>query len=272
MSGIEGQLRQVTAAIAPLRRIPVSDGALDTEALIGERVAVSDDDGEGWVRATLVGDGYSGFLPAAMLGDPVDVTHRIAVPRTFVYPGPSIKLPPLAVLPLTGTVRALERQAEFVRIHGEFGAGFVYAPHLMSLMDGWESDPVAVAERFLDVPYLWGGKSASGIDCSGLVQLALAAAGVSAPRDSGPQAQELGERLPEDTPLRRGDLAFWPGHVGILRDADTLLHASGHHMFVVSEPLAAAVARIRSATGHDPVFRRQYLPRDLNTGSSRTAS
>ncbi|MGV6872355.1 NlpC/P60 family protein [Pseudochelatococcus sp. B33] len=249
--------RQVIAPLAPLRREPHSAAALDTEALIGERVEAAGDDGEGWVRVTLLSDGYAGYLPASALGEPVEATHRVVVPRTFVYPGRSIKLPPLAVLPLTGRVSALAAEEQFARIRGDFGEGFVYGAHLAPVAAAWESDFVTVAERFLGVPYLWGGKSALGIDCSALVQLSLAAAGVSAPRDSGPQSRELGEPLPDGETPQRGDLAFWPGHVGILRDADTLLHASGHHMLVVSEPLAEAMARIRRDTGHDAAFRRR---------------
>lgn len=267
-------IRQIIAPLAPLRRDPHSAAALDTEALIGERASVAEDDvlaGEGWAYVTLLRDGYTGYVPLAALGEPVEPTHRIIVPRTFVFPGPSIKLPPVAVLPLNGEVAVLPHGDEFLRVRGEFGEGFLYAAHLAPVADRPDLDFVAVAERFQNVPYLWGGKSALGIDCSGLVQLSLAATGVDAPRDSGPQSRTLGQDLSqgqdllqrEDLPryedLRRGDLAFWPGHVGILQDADTLLHANGHHMLVVSEPLADAVARIRAATGHEPSFRRLAL-------------
>lgn len=248
--------RQVIAPIAPLRREPHSAAALDTEALIGEMVAAAPDDGEGWAHVTLLRDGYVGYLPVSALGAPAEATHRISVPRTFVYPGPSIKLPPLAVLTLGGQINVLASDEKFARVHGDFGGGFVYNTHLAAVAAPWESDFVAIAEQFLGVPYLWGGKSALGIDCSGLVQLSLAAAGVLAPRDTGPQSRELGAPLPDGDTPRRGDLVFWPGHVGVLRNADTLLHASGHHMLVVSEPLKEAMARIRETTGHDAAFRR----------------
>ncbi|MGI6246087.1 MAG: C40 family peptidase [Pseudochelatococcus sp.] len=248
MSG-DGDLRQVTAAIAPLRRNPVSDAALDTEALIGERVLVWEEI-EGWARVTLQGDGYGGFMSVAALGAPSAPTHRVAALRTFVYPGPSIRLPPLDALPLAGLVRGGARGDGFIRIARDYGDGFVHAAHLAPVDDPLPGDFVAVAERFLETPYLWGGKSALGIDCSGLVQVALAACGIDAPRDSGPQREQLGGALPAEAEARRGDLVFWPGHVGILRDAHTLLHASGHHMTVVSEPLAQATERIRAQTGH----------------------
>jgi cell wall-associated NlpC family hydrolase len=111
------------------------------------------------------------------------------------------------------------------------------------------ADFVAVAEMFLAVPYLWGGKTSLGLDCSGLAQVALAAAGRSAPRDSDMQCRDLGVALPADATLGRGDLVFWPGHVGLMRDDTTLLHANAHAMCVSSEPLAEARARIQAATG-----------------------
>lgn len=236
-------VRQVLAAAAPLRRDPVSSAALDTEALAGERVIIHDEM-EGWAEVTLMQDGYRGFVPVSALGESAAVTHRVSVPRTFVYPGPSIKLPPLDVLPLHAHVTATV-EGDFGRVPG----GFIYGAHLLPVSAPPAPDFVAVAERFLEVPYLWGGKTAGGIDCSGLVQLSMAVAGMVAPRDSGPQARDLGRVLSEDEALRRGDLVFWPGHVGIMRDADTLLHASGYHMLVVSEPLAQATARIEAQTG-----------------------
>jgi cell wall-associated NlpC family hydrolase len=137
--------------------------------------------------------------------------------------------------------------------------GFVWAGHVDPI-DKVEPDFVAVAERLLEVPYLWGGKSALGVDCSGLVQLALSAAGLEAPRDSDMQERQLGIGIEIEGERRRGDLVFWPGHVGIMRDDHRLLHATAHTMCVASEPLTAAHDRIRSATGRDIRAIRRFPP------------
>jgi cell wall-associated NlpC family hydrolase len=247
---VEGRAMRVDLPVAPLRRSPAPDAPLDTEALMGEAVTVYESDEEGWAWGQLAADGYVGWLPAEALR-PADAfpapTHRVAPLRSFVYPGPSIKLPPSAAL-------SIGSSASVVRSEGDFAVlatgGFVFARHLVPLGES-EPDFVAVAECFVGVPYLWGGKTSLGLDCSGLVQVSLAAAGLSAPRDSDMQEAGLGSALPGEADLARGDLVFWKGHVGILVDPVTLLHASGHHMLVVREPLAAARARIASATGAD---------------------
>jgi cell wall-associated NlpC family hydrolase len=235
---VEGWRRRVVEGAAPLRRAPSDEASLETEALYGESVIVYEEH-EGWAWAQLERDGYVGFMPAKALGLPAAPTHRLAALRSFAYPGPSIKLPPAAALSLGARLAIKESQGEF----GVTADGWhVYARHLAPV-EAREPDFVAVAERFLEVPYLWGGRTSQGIDCSGLVQTALAEAGVSAPRDSDMMEAALGAPVVFDDALRdlrRGDLVFWKGHIGIMRDAETLLHANGWHMKVVAEPLRAA--------------------------------
>lgn len=240
-----GTLKRLQAPSAPLRRHPSPEGSIETEALMGEAVRVYDEH-EGWAWAQLVGDGYVGYLPSEALGHPDPApTHRVWPLRTFVYPGPSLKLPPSGHLSLGAAVAVTGIEGDYARIST---GGFVFAGHLGDLQ-GTEDDFVAVAERFLGTPYLWGGKTSLGLDCSGLVQLALAAAGIVAPRDSDMQESALGQPVEPCSDLgglRRGDLVFWKGHAGVMIDPERLLHANGHHMTTVIEPLREAEERIRA--------------------------
>ena len=243
---------QVIAASAPLRRAPGGAAPLETEALFGERVTVYDG-AEGWAWGELERDGYVGYLPRVALGEPKTPTHRVASLRSHAYPGPNIKLPPRLALSLGALLTVARRDGDFVVTDDGL---FLWARHAAPL-DEREGDFVAVAERFLETPYLWGGRTSEGIDCSGLVQTALAAAGVNAPRDSDMMEAALGEPIAQDAALRRGDLVFWKGHVGILRDSLSLLHANGWHMKVVSEPLAEARARIAATGGGEMTSARR---------------
>ncbi|UIJ71426.1 C40 family peptidase [Aurantimonas sp. HBX-1] len=244
-----GVRRQVAAPVAPLRRRPDPDAPLETEALRGETVTILAEEG-GWAWAKLAPDSaasaYVGYLPAAALGPVEAPTHRVCVPRTLVFPAPDIKRPPLSFLPMGALVTATGTAADHNASYAELvGGGFVVEQHLETV-GGAAPDYVAVAERFLGAPYLWGGKTVAGIDCSGLVQIACAMAGIDAPRDTDMQERELGTRLAGIEALERGDLVFWKGHVGIMLDGSRLLHANAHHMMTAVEPLAEAVARIAS--------------------------
>jgi cell wall-associated NlpC family hydrolase len=243
----EGRAAQVIAASAPLRRGPDPNAPLETEALHGESVTVYDER-DGWAWAQLERDRYVGYLPGAALGAPSAPTHRVAALRTHAYPGPSIKLPPRMALSLGARLKIAGREGDFAVSAGGL---YVWSRHLAEL-GSREPDCVAVAERFLETPYLWGGRTSEGVDCSGLVQTALTAAGVAAPRDSDMMEAALGEPITigdPEAPLKRGDLVFWKGHVGIMRDPVTLLHANGWHMKTVSEPLAEARDRIAANGG-----------------------
>jgi NlpC/P60 family/Bacterial dipeptidyl-peptidase Sh3 domain len=243
MAEAGADLREVTAAQASVRQSPSPDASLDTEALKGERVIVHEMTAEGWCRGTLEADGYSGWLPAGALGRPgPPATHKVAVPRTLVFPGPSIKLPPLDTLSFGCRLGAIRTEEPFVILPG---GGYVPTRHLIGFNE-FVSDPVAIAEMFLHVPYLWGGKTSLGVDCSGLMQLALTACGLSCPRDSHMQEAALGAPLSGE--VRRGDLLFWRGHVAIARDERNLIHANAFHMAVAIEPIAEAVARIGAPT------------------------
>ena len=255
----DGEQRRVVAPAAPVRRHPAHDAALDTEALMGERVTVYDPQGEfAWVQ--LEADGYVGYLPSDALGEiGVEPDQRVCALRTFVYPGPNLKLPPTGFLSLNAAVAVRAVEGDYAQLAT---GGFVHLAHLAD-RSHHEPDFVAVAERFVGTPYLWGGKTSLGLDCSGLVQIALAAAGIAAPRDSDMMARELGapvETGPDLSGLRRGDLVCWGGHIGIMLDDRQLLHANGHAMATAVEPLRVAEERIRTKS-YGPITGIRRLPR-----------
>jgi cell wall-associated NlpC family hydrolase len=243
--GAVDHVREVIDPQAPVRRSPSPDAALDTEALKGERVLVEETSPEGWCRGRLEADGYTGWLPTNALAAPGPAaTHKVAAPRTLVFPGPSIKLPPLEGLSLGCRLGVARFEEPFAVTHS---GGYVPTRHLARL-DTFAPDMVAIAEAFLHVPYLWGGKTSLGLDCSALVQVALTACGVPCPRDSSMQEAALGAALARDlSALRRGDLLFWKGHVAIVSDPGTLIHANAFHMAVAIEPIGEAIARIAAA-------------------------
>jgi len=249
---VEGTAQEVVVGVAPMRKEPSHQAPLLTEALYGERVTVYESDDEGWAWGQLAKDGYVGFLPsAALLAPAAELTHKVSVLRTFMFPGPSIKLPPTDSLPLGATV-AVAREDDTFAITAT--GGYIPKRHLVPLATN-ESDFVAVAERFVGVPYLWGGKSSLGIDCSGLVQVALHACGITCPRDSDMQEKALGKSV-SLAGLQSGDLIFWKGHVAFALGRNSLLHANAFHMAVAVEPVGEALARIAAGGSQVTSVRR----------------
>jgi cell wall-associated NlpC family hydrolase len=257
---VEGRVMEVIEPQAPLRREPRPDAPLFTEALKGERVTIYDTDAEGFAWGQLAADNNVGWLPAnALAPEGAAATHKVAALRTFAFPGPSIKLPPLEALPLGARLviaRIEDRMA--VTQAGAQTSMYVPAAHLKPIGAN-ETDFVAVAERFLGVAYLWGGKTMLGLDCSGLLQIALSACGILCPRDSDMQEQALGKAIAgasDYSDFKRGDLVFWKGHVAMVRERGSFLHANAFHMAVTIEPIADAVARIRDAGSEITSVRR----------------
>lgn len=251
---VKGQQQQVAKMVIDLHHEPNAESPIDTQLLLGECVTIYGSRGD-WLWGQSETDQYVGWMQAADLQVPsAPATHRVLAPKTFIYPEADIKTPPIgalslgALLCINGTAFGRGTKLPFAILRD---GGVIIAPHLTPIHH-YIDDHVTIAEKFLHVPYLWGGRSHEGIDCSALVQLSLRAAGIDAPRDSDMQEAELGRSL---TPrmqknLKRGDLVFWPGHVGIMRDSKTILNATASHMAVVSEPLGAVVERAGSPSSY----------------------
>ncbi|MBZ9698039.1 NlpC/P60 family protein [Mesorhizobium sp. ESP6-5] len=256
---VAGRPARIAASVADLRKGPRPDAGINTQFLFGDDVLVFEQT-EGWAWVQGERDGYVGYVAAAMLGGRDHAsTHIVSVPRTFLYPGPDLRFPIAGQLSMGSTV-TVTGAAETRGTHYALlpSGKAVIAGHLQPIGEV-AGDYVSVAETFLGTPYLWGGVSGFGIDCSGLVQLAMRMAGKNVLRDSDMQAASIGEPLgpgPDFSGLRRGDLVFWKGHVAIMTDAETMIHANGHTMLVSREGLKEAIARIGYLYGGPTGFRR----------------
>ncbi|MCV9962107.1 NlpC/P60 family protein [Pararhizobium sp. BT-229] len=243
-SYVSGSPGLICVPVVQMRARPELECGTDTELLLGETVRVLDTDGGwAWVKADF--DGYVGYVPDYAVSPVVrSLTHIITAPRTFIYTGPDLKFPTVQALSMGNRIAVIdERETRGTRYFLLEGGQAVIAGHCVALGEPLGDDYVSVATRFVETPYLWGGRSGFGIDCSGLVQLSMMMTGKSVPRDTDMQAKGLGTAINRDE-LRRGDLVFWKGHVAIMEDEQTLLHANGHTMTVSREGLEDAIRRI----------------------------
>jgi cell wall-associated NlpC family hydrolase len=257
----DGRLAHVVMPVADLRPEPRGDVGIDTQLLFGDGLRLFDErDGWAWVQS--LRDGYVGYVPDAVVAlGPTQPSYSVAVPRSFVYSRDDMKSPRTEVLSIGSTVEVTgfteTRGTRYAVLADE---SFMIAAHLRPIGE-FAADYVSVAETLEHTPYLWGGTSGFGVDCSGLVQLAMRMAGRAAPRDTDMQEHSIGEPLDYNPgaghpDLRRGDLVFWRGHVAIMVDDRTAIHANGHTMLVSREPLATALARIAPTYGEPTSFRR----------------
>ena len=253
--------RRYTSGVWRQLRVPLADLRLDPEGvrarqlLMGEAFLMLERRG-GRVFGQAARDGHVGWLAAEALGEPDAPTHWVSAPATHLYAAPEIRAPTLAGLSLGARLHVEGQEGEMARTAR---GAFVPGMHLRRIGD-WARDPVAVAESLIGTPYLWGGNSRGGLDCSALVQMALLACGRPCPPDSDLQQAGLGRALAPEEELRRGDLVFWRGHVGWMADGADLLHANAHHMAVVREPLAGAAVRIAEGGGGAILARRRIDP------------
>jgi cell wall-associated NlpC family hydrolase len=256
---VTGRPARIIAPVADVKKAPRADSGIDTQLIHGDDVLVFDETpGWAWVQAER--DGYVGYVAQAHIGPREHApTHRVVAPRSFVYPGADLRFARAGELSMGSLVTVVGNAETRGTAYALLPSGqAVIAGHLAPL-ETVADDFVAVAETLINTPYLWGGVSGFGIDCSGLVQLSMLMAGRNVLRDSDMQEAGLGERIvpgPEFSGLRRGDLVFWKGHVAIMTDADNMIHANGHTMMVSREGLRDAIDRIGYLYGGPTTFRR----------------
>ena len=238
---VEGRVAQINRGVVGLRAAPTDTAGLRTQLLFGEHFTIYEDK-HGWVWGQAEADGYVGYARAECFAAPASPSHRVISLSTPLLATPDVKKGASDMLPMNSRVTVAEDGGRFVLLTN---GSHVFAGHLAAF-DARAPDWVAVAEQFVGVPYLWGGKTAAGVDCSGLVQTALEAGGIKALRDTDMMEDSLGIALPLDAALKRGDLIFWKGHVGLMLDRARIIHANGYFMQVSIEPLITVRERTLS--------------------------
>ncbi|PWJ80921.1 cell wall-associated NlpC family hydrolase [Pseudaminobacter salicylatoxidans] len=256
---VTGRPARIAASVADLKKSPRDDSAIDTQLIHGDEVLVFDETpGWAWVQAER--DGYVGYVvQSAIVPREHAPTHRVIVPRTFVYPGPDLRFARAGELSMGALVTVTGQAETRGTAYALLSSGQAVVAGHIAPVEAVAEDYVAVAETFLNTPYLWGGVSGFGIDCSGLVQLSMLMAGRSVLRDTDMQEASVGDPIvpgADFSGLRRGDLVFWKGHVAIMTDAENMIHANGHTMMVSREGLREAVERIGYLYGGPTSFRR----------------
>lgn len=232
------------------------DGAIDRQLLLGEAVQVYDRR-DGWVFVQAEKDGYVGWMRVDSLTGPQHPTHRVSLRHTLAFVAPDFKSPVIARAPFGARLKVTNADDGWNQVSLPDGeTAFVRPDHLVPL-DHRAADPVAEAEKFLGTPYLWGGNSGDGLDCSGLVQAALLACGIPCPGDSDLMESALGDPLASRAALKRGDLIFWKGHVALVRNADQVIHANAGHLATVVEGIDAAIKRIEAGGDGRPTSMRR---------------